>query len=87
MKPLTTTSNGHYYASSIGRWRVDTDMDKLRKAMELDRLTFTVWYVPAPITAKYEIHRYAPVDMNAICIGQVDMNNDAQTFKRFRKEN
>ena len=52
---------GHFYASSLGEWRVDTDLSALIKKMERGGMNFVVVWVPLPIEAHYEIEYYRPV--------------------------
>jgi len=51
----------HYYASSAGEWRTDTNLDKLITDMKRSRLPFNVYRVDLPASAAYRIEMFAPV--------------------------
>ena len=50
----------HFFASSIGYWNVSSNLDELIKKMKSDKLDFSVWHVPLPHDAEYEIDMLAP---------------------------
>lgn len=68
MKALKTTT-GHFYASSLGQWQVNTNLDELLRTMRRDSLPFAVWYVPVSVDSAYKIRRYAPQVEGAVWIG------------------
>ena len=60
----------HFYASSVGEFRCDTDIKKLMRAMDASRLEYGLWFVPADINAEYEIRSYRPVIDGAVFLGK-----------------
>jgi hypothetical protein len=59
----------HFFASSLGSWRVGTDVVALIASMKRENLPFNVWLVPLEKSADYEISFYAPQVEGAIWIG------------------
>lgn len=51
----------HFFASSLGRWKVSYDIASLIATMKKDDLPFNVWIVPGEIDRPYEINGFAPV--------------------------
>ena len=51
----------HFYASSVGEWRVSDDIEALIKGMKRSGLDFAIWKVPGAKDSQYEIRNYAPV--------------------------
>ena len=50
----------HFYASSFCTWKTSPDIREVIKFMEEEGYSYSLWYVPAPDEANYEIRRYAP---------------------------
>lgn len=59
----------HFFASSIGRWQVDDDVEKLIRLMKSDRLSFNLWKVPGAKDADYSIRQYAPYVEGRVYLG------------------
>jgi hypothetical protein len=51
----------HYFASSLGEWRVETDLDALIRSMKRSKLPFNIYLVRLPKDAPYGIANFAPV--------------------------
>lgn len=65
-------SNGekhHFYASSLGEWKVMEDPASLIDYMKRQGLSFNLWYVPAPIDADYLIAMFAPQHEGSLWLG------------------
>lgn len=64
MKTSTEKRNGethHFFASSLGSWRVNYDVTALVAAMKREGLPFNVFLVPGPVETNYEISMFQPV--------------------------
>jgi len=62
----------HFYASNSGEWMTTTptrDIRKLLKFMDNAKCQYSLWLVPLPHDAHYQIERYAPQVKGAILIG------------------
>ncbi len=60
----------HFYASSIGEWRVSEDIESLIKLMKIGKLSFVLWRVPGGMRdTDYKIERYLPVVEGLIYLG------------------
>lgn len=53
-------SGHHFFASSLGRWKVGYDLETLIKTMKRDGMPFNVYMVPGPVDTPYEIEWFAP---------------------------
>lgn len=62
--------NNHYFASSLGQWKVSEDLDELIKQMKANGMSFVVYLVPLPLGADYEIRSYAPDAPGSVFIGR-----------------
>ena len=52
----------HYFASSVMEWRTNEDICELIRIMDkLGKDEYTIWKVPLPANASYEIDGYKPV--------------------------
>jgi hypothetical protein len=74
-------SDFHYFASDFLCWECSTDLEKVKKTMVrhnkrnkgfFKSCYFTVYKVPLPITAHYEIDEYRPVVKGIEKIGRFD---------------
>ena len=57
------TANHHFFLSSVARWMTtgpDRNLTEAIRMMGVDKLTFTIWYVPVEPTTEYEINFFAP---------------------------
>ena len=74
----------HYFAASFGNWSSDKDLETcLAKQKQADRSLakdrkgklvnppVTVYLVPLPAEAHYEIRNYAPADVDAMLIAEI----------------
>ena len=62
----------HFYASSAAEWMTTTpnrDIRQLLKIMDRSKYQYSVWLVPLPHDANYQIERYAPKVEGAVFIG------------------
>ena len=59
----------HFYATSVGEWRVHTDVAALIAQMKKDRYNFSVYMVPVPVTENYEIKDYMPQVEGVVWLG------------------
>jgi len=53
----------HFYASSVSTWAVTNakrDLPALMKLFEDEGRPYSVWYVPLPVGAVYQIEEYRP---------------------------
>ncbi len=64
----------HYYASSYCTWKTSYSLVEVIKHMEKEGNSYTVWYVPVPDDANYEIKRYAPQIEGAFVLDVVVKN-------------
>ena len=53
-------------------WRSGDDMHALMKAMDKEKHTYWVWYVPCESTAPYGINFYQPQVEGAFVLAQVE---------------
>jgi|LakMenE18May11ns_1017448.scaffolds.fasta_scaffold8650205_1 alpha-galactosidase len=56
----TKPARKHFFAASMGDWRVDQDIERLIRKMKKFTLPFSLWYVPTAIEQDYDIENYAP---------------------------
>ena len=62
----------HFYASTPFTWATTTDerdLPALMKIMDLDKVPYTLWYLPVPSTTDYEIKWYTPQVEGALYMG------------------
>lgn len=55
--------NLHFFAASVYEWRTTTptcDLRDLIKAMDANKMSYSLWLVPLPHDAPYDINFYAP---------------------------
>jgi hypothetical protein len=64
----------HFYASSYCTWKTSYSLAEVIKFMEKEGNSYTVWYVPVPDEANYEIKRYAPQVEGAFVLDVVVKN-------------
>lgn len=60
----------HFFASSVGEWRIDTDIRRLMQSMDRSRLKYGIWFIPHDRSTKYEIRSYQPVIDGAVFLGK-----------------
>lgn len=73
-KPSDPQGTGrHFFASSIGEWLCNEDIEQLIADMKRSGLPFIVWTVPVPISATYDIRGYRPVVDGAVILGRYDL--------------
>jgi hypothetical protein len=68
---------GHYFASSVAEWKIGADVNKLVEHMRREPFPFSVWFVPLPDTAAYEIDNCRPVVEGAIKLATEQLNEDS----------
>jgi hypothetical protein len=74
----------HIYGSTAATWATTTetrDLGQLIKLLTLDKMPFSLWYVPLPHDADYEIRMYAPNVEGAIYLGTVQPEQTKQRTK------
>lgn len=59
----------HFFATSVGSWKTGDDLEALLKAMKQDGLPFTVYIVPLPLGADYEIMNFYPQVLGCQYVG------------------
>jgi hypothetical protein len=60
----------HFYASSVGEWRVSEDIESLIKGMKQSGLSFVLWKVPGPVQGtSYKIKSFIPVVDDLVYLG------------------
>lgn len=52
--------NHHYFATSVGEWRVDEDLEKLLSYMKRRGLEFGVYRLSLPVDSSYDIEFFVP---------------------------
>jgi hypothetical protein len=65
----------HIYGSTVATWATTTDkrdLGALLKLLKADKLPYSLWYVPLPHDADYEIRMYAPAVDGAVFLGTVN---------------
>lgn len=68
---MTTKPKGHhYFASSVGEWKVGTDCPALVRQMQRNGLEFTLWRLPVSIKAEYQIRQFVPQVEGAEYLGK-----------------
>lgn len=65
----------HYFATNGWGWKVDVDLSKLIKEFSSQDADYTIWYVPLPKSANYDIRNAEPMVEDAHMVGAfyVDM--------------
>lgn len=64
--------NHHFYASSVATHAVTNDkrdLPALMRLFESEGLPYSVWYVPLPSDAHYQVECYAPKVEGCIKLG------------------
>jgi len=62
-------SKHHFYASSVATWMTTNETRTLRdliKAMDAEKLSYSLWFVPLPWNSDYQIRSFAPQVPGAI---------------------
>lgn len=67
----------HFYASSLGEWKVSDDLEKLIKHMKKSKLPFALWKVPGDKSSRYEIRTYVPVVKGRVYLGMYLINGSS----------
>ena len=65
----------HIYGATPATWATTTperDLGALLKLLKADRMPYSLWYVPLPHDADYEIRAYAPQVEGAIFLGHIN---------------
>lgn len=68
------TTPHHFFLSSVATWMTtgpDRSLTDAIKAMESEKFTFFIWYVPAAYDAEYEISYFAPQVAGAHVVDEV----------------
>ena len=61
-------ADAHFYASSIGVWKANTNLLALIYSMKENHMDFVIWYVPLSIKSAYDVKEFVPNVKNAIAI-------------------
>lgn len=59
----------HFFGSSVGAWCAKATLDEVVASMKRDGLSFSVFYVPLPLSADYGINYFKPVVPGAVFLG------------------
>ena len=81
---MTQPTDFHFYASTPFTWATTTDerdLPALMKIMDLDKLPYTLWYLPVPSTTDYKIKWYAPQVEGALYLGTMGGKKKRATKK------
>ena len=70
-------SGRHFYATSVGEWRKDSDLEALLSFMKSGGMPFTIWTIPAPLDVTYTIKAFTPQIEGAVLLGRFDYNEEA----------
>jgi hypothetical protein len=62
----------HYLCINAFEYRSGDDLHALMKAMDKEKHTYWVWYVPGEDTATYEINFYQPQQPGSFVLAQVE---------------
>lgn len=70
-------TNHHFYLSSVAQWCTTgkRSLTEAIKLMDADKMTYVIWYVPAPPEAEYAIQFYAPQVEGAHIVELVEYKN------------
>jgi hypothetical protein len=60
----------HFFATSAGEWKVDTDLPSLIKYFDKAGLYYVIWMVPCHVKAEYPVQWYAPQVEGAVQIAE-----------------
>ena len=61
--------NFHIFGSSIAEWKVSEDIHEVIAFMSRSKYPYSLFYVPLPVDAEYEIRHYAPQAEGSIFLG------------------
>ena len=67
---MRTHTPFHFYASSVGEWKVSNDIGELIATMKKDRLDFVLWKVPGDKSIPYQIKYFTPMIDGRVYLGQ-----------------
>jgi hypothetical protein len=59
----------HIFGSSVAEWKTSEDIHEVIAFMDRGGFTYSLFYVPLPNDAQYEIRHYAPQVEGAIFLG------------------
>jgi hypothetical protein len=62
----------HFLCVNAFGWRSGDDLHALMKAMDKEKHTYWVWYVPCEATAPYAINFYQPQVEGSFVLAQVE---------------
>lgn len=63
--------NFHFLVTNVFEWRTGTDLHALMKAMDKQKKTYWVWYVPGEETSSYAIRFYQPQVEGSFVLAEV----------------
>jgi hypothetical protein len=72
----------HFYLSNVFTWRTGTDLHTLMKAMDKEKLTYWVWYVPGDKDIAYQIRFYQPQVEGAFVLDRIDYQKGKRVVKK-----
>jgi hypothetical protein len=68
-EPEALKGKRHFFASSLGEWRVDDNLPDLIEKMKRGGMDFNLYCVPGPRDSEYQISNYAPVAEGVVFLG------------------
>ena len=78
MSNTDNTTKHHFFVSSVAMWCTTGTSRTLTQAIRMfdkEKLTYTIWYVPLPPEADYEINYYCPQVAGAHLVELVEFKN------------
>lgn len=71
----------HFYVNNVLEWRTGTDLIALMKAMNRQKKTYWIWYVPLEEDSEYDIKWYAPQVKGAFVLQVVEYKGGKRVSK------
>ena len=71
------TTPHHFFLASVATWMTtgpNRSLTEAIRAMEAEKFTFTIWFVPEPPEAIYSIRWFAPQVMGAFPVDTVEFS-------------
>lgn len=67
-----TDKQYHFFASSFAEWKALPDLRQIIKAMDKEKNTYQLWWLPVPHDTNYEINFFKPQVEGAVFLGTYD---------------
>jgi hypothetical protein len=65
---MSTKATHHFFGTSFARWRKNPSLDGAIGDMKPDKEPFSVWMVPGPVSAVYDVIYFVPQVEGAILL-------------------